>query len=78
MGLYLENKKAKTGTQIECPICHLKFIKKQYSQSFCSLKCKDDFWNRKGDRHTYKDHIEKPYDGADNDQFEDEDLGIHN
>ena len=28
-----------------CPVCGKRFFKKQYSQSFCSLHCKDSFWN---------------------------------
>jgi ribosomal protein L37AE/L43A len=52
MGLYKENKAAKVGEQIECPVCHTKFVKKQYSQAFCSTKCKDAFHNgNDGDRH---------------------------
>ena len=34
IGLYKENKKAKVGTLIECPVCHTKFKKIQYSQAF--------------------------------------------
>lgn len=45
MGLYHDNKGAPIGTIIECPVCHKKFEKKQYSQAFCSLECKDRFWN---------------------------------
>lgn len=52
-GLYKINKMAKVGQEIECPICHTKFTKKQYSQAFCSSQCKDRFWNAKGDRHIY-------------------------
>ena len=48
---YKENKSAKVGTEIVCPICGKSFIKKQYSQAFCCGKCKDNFWNKKGDRH---------------------------
>ena len=35
-GLYKINKEAKVGEIIECPICHNKFAKRQYSQAFCS------------------------------------------
>ena len=53
MELYKDNKNAKVGTIIECPICHTKFKKTQYSQAFCCTKCKDKFHNRyDGDRHT--------------------------
>lgn len=55
-GLYKTNKKAKVGETIECPICHTKFTKKQYSQAFCCTRCKDRFWNAKGDRHLYADY----------------------
>lgn len=54
MGLYKQNKAAKCGTEIECPVCHRKFIKRQYSQAFCSTKCKDKFHNHHNpDRHRY-------------------------
>jgi endogenous inhibitor of DNA gyrase (YacG/DUF329 family) len=82
MGLYKNNKKAKTHSTIECPICHKKFKKVQYSQAFCSGRCKDRFWNSKGDRHIVSpskesiDHI-LDYDGAENDQWGDCDFGIH-
>lgn len=39
------NKKSKVGSMITCPVCGKRFFKKQYSQSFCSLHCKDSFWN---------------------------------
>lgn len=49
---YTINKNAKVGETITCPICGETFIKKQYSQAFCSLKCKNTYWNKtKGDRH---------------------------
>lgn len=46
MGLYKNNKSAKVGTEIECPVCHKRFIKKSYQQAFCCGECKDKFWNR--------------------------------
>ena len=46
MGLYKNNKSAKVGTEIECPVCHKRFIKKSYQQAFCCKDCKDKFWNR--------------------------------
>lgn len=48
---YEVNKDAKVGEEITCPICSQKFIKRQYSQAFCCSKCKDGYWNAKGDRH---------------------------
>jgi hypothetical protein len=48
---YEANKDAKVGTEITCPICGTKFIKRQYAQAFCDTKCKDAFWNAKKDRH---------------------------
>ena len=60
--IYERNKAAKVGAEIICPICGQKFVKKQYSQAFCCGKCKDDFWNTKGDRHRkgyYRDYDEK-------------------
>lgn len=49
---YETNKKAKVGSEITCPICGAKFIKRQYSQAFCCTKCKDSYWNAKKDRHS--------------------------
>ena len=46
MGLYKENKLAAVGTEIECPVCHKRFIKKYYQQAFCDFMCKNNFWNR--------------------------------
>lgn len=43
-GLYKLNKEAKTVEIIECPVCHRKFVKRQYSQAFCCTNCKDKFW----------------------------------
>lgn len=81
MGLYKNNKSAKVGTNIECPVCHTKFIKKQYSQAFCCTRCKDKFHNMNdGDRHKYiyGDNDENgSYDGADDDQWGDCEFGIH-
>lgn len=48
---YLANKQAKVGENITCPVCGSAFTKKQYSQAFCCGKCKDTYWNAKGDRH---------------------------
>lgn len=74
-GLYRSNKEAKVGEAIECPVCHTKFIKRQYSQAFCCGHCKDRFHNmRCKDRHKYNDSgDDNPYDS-----FSDEamDLGI--
>ena len=46
MGLYRNNKSAKVGTEIECPVCHTKLIKKYYQQALCCKECKEKFWNR--------------------------------
>ena len=74
-GLYRSNKEAKVGEAIERPVCHTKFIKRQYSQAFCCGHCKDRFHNmRCKDRHKYNDSgDDNPYDS-----FSDEamDLGI--
>lgn len=43
---YEHNKLAKVGETIICPICGKTFVKKQYSQAFCSLSCKDKFHNK--------------------------------
>lgn len=53
-GLYKTNKEAKVHTIIECPVCHTKFEKIQWSQAFCCTQCKDKFHNmRNPDRHRY-------------------------
>ena len=83
MGLYRKNKIAKVGEIIECPICHTKFKKKQYSQAFCCIQCKDKFHNQvDGDRHklnttAYYISTGDDYEGADDDQWGDMELGIH-
>jgi len=48
---YISNKEASVGKMITCPICGTVFKKIQYSQAFCNRKCKDTYWNAKGDRH---------------------------
>jgi hypothetical protein len=46
------NKAAKVGQMICCPVCGKEFIKKQYSQAFCCLGCKDRYHNTiKGNKH---------------------------
>jgi hypothetical protein len=49
---YKHNKAAKVGTEIKCPVCGSSFQKRQYSQAFCSSKCKNKYWNDlQPDRH---------------------------
>ena len=48
---YLNNKSAKVGDMITCPMCGEVFKKRQYSQAFCCGGCKDSYWNNKKDRH---------------------------
>lgn len=48
---YETNKSAKVGTEIVCPICKTKFVKRQWAQAFCCGTCKDAYWNAKKDRH---------------------------
>lgn len=80
MGLYKTNKQAKTGTIIECPVCHKKFKKIQYSQAFCCGHCKDKYHNmHDGYRHRYSNYnniYPYSYDGADDDQWGDCEFGI--
>ncbi|MDE5998265.1 MAG: hypothetical protein K2G77_08670 [Muribaculaceae bacterium] len=83
-GLYRTNKEAKVHEIIECPVCHTKFEKIQWSQAFCCGQCKDKFHNmrckdkfhnmRCKDRHRYAE----PKDDNPYDSFSDEamDLGI--
>ncbi|WAX17083.1 hypothetical protein PF672P2_00068 [Parabacteroides phage PF672P2] len=62
MGTYEENKQAKVGENLSCPVCSSEFKKKVYSQAFCCGKCKDRYWNGLGDRHRegyYKSYREK-------------------
>jgi ribosomal protein L37AE/L43A len=57
---YLQNKEAKTGETIKCPICGEVFIKKQYSQAFCCKECKGYYRNAaKPDRHKDKNYNHK-------------------
>lgn len=57
---YLQNKEAKTGETIKCPICGDVFIKKQYAQAFCCKECKGYYWNVvKADRHKDKNYHHK-------------------
>lgn len=49
--MYDKNKAAKCGEQLNCPVCNSVFVKKQWQQAFCCGKCKDKFWNARGDRH---------------------------
>ena len=54
---YSQNKEAKIGDTIKCPICGNVFIKKQYSQTFCCKDCKNAYWNSsKPDRHKDKNY----------------------
>lgn len=48
---YTENKAAKVGTELVCPICGKSFTKRQWAQAFCCTDCKNKYWNDKGDRH---------------------------
>ena len=91
MGLDKMNKNAKVGAQMECPVCHKKFKKIQYSQAFCCGRCKDKFHNmHDGDRHINPNYYERyndsrygsrgvwdDYESGDDDQWGDMDLGIH-
>ena len=76
MGLYKNNKKAKVGELIECPVCHKKFKKRQYSQAFCCTKCKDKFHNQiDGDRHEY--YTDRDDDNIDYDDRDEIADGLH-
>lgn len=56
---YTENKSKKVGEMCVCPVCGQTFTKKQWQQAFCCRKCKDEFWNNKGDRHTDPNYYTK-------------------
>lgn len=47
VGNYDLNKSAKVGEKIKCCNCGNEFEKKQYSQVFCKISCKDHYWNKK-------------------------------
>lgn len=42
---YYRSKEEKVGAKIVCANCGKVFSKKTYQHTFCSLKCKDEFWN---------------------------------
>ena len=46
ISLYEYNKKAKIGDPICCAWCGKDLVKSQWSQAFCSEKCKDYYWNK--------------------------------
>lgn len=72
-GLYRLNKEASVGETIECPVCHTKFTKRQYSQAFCCGHCKDRFHNQHNPaRHRYRDS----YNGGLTDHDCDEMYGV--
>lgn len=60
--LYKANKQAKVGEIIECPVCHTKFKKIQWSQAFDCVICKDTYHNKrqpnrhKDGRRYYRDY----------------------
>ena len=41
------NEKAKVGSECRCPMCGKKFIKKVYQQKFCSIRCKNNYHNKR-------------------------------
>jgi len=43
---YEQNKLAKIGEIITCPICGQKELKRTYHHCFCSTRHKDKYWNR--------------------------------
>jgi hypothetical protein len=48
---YNTNKASKVGDACSCPVCGKEFTKTHYAQAFCCGKCKNAYWNAKGDRH---------------------------
>lgn len=57
--LYEYNKTRKIGEHIYCPTCGSEFDKVQWSQAFCSGKCKDDYWNKIRSNHGGKKYLVK-------------------
>jgi len=52
MGRYDQNKSAKIGDVISCPVCDKRFVKRTRDHTFCSNgrrkkggNCKDRYWN---------------------------------
>lgn len=52
MGRYEQNKSAKIGDAINCPVCDKRFVKRTRDHTFCSNgrrkkggNCKDRYWN---------------------------------
>src|SRR5690606_39311056 len=43
---YNHNKKVKVEGKINCVICSKEILKHKPSYVFCSIVCKDDFWNK--------------------------------
>lgn len=41
------NEKARIGADCGCPMCGKKFVKKVYQQKFCSIKCKNNYHNKR-------------------------------
>lgn len=42
---YLIAKNAKKLASVNCPSCGDTFVKDRLPQKFCSIKCKDNYWN---------------------------------
>ena len=59
---YNDNKAAKVGQEIVCPVCGKHFIKRSYQQAFCCGLCKDKYHNqrRKDNGYFRRYNIEHP------------------
>lgn len=42
---YKFNKTAKVESVLNCPSCKNLMVKNTYQKTFCSIKCKDLYWN---------------------------------
>ena len=61
---YLLNKDAKVGETIKCCVCGEAFVKRQYSQAFCSPNCKDTYWNAKNSNRHKDSNYHRKYNNS--------------
>lgn len=76
---YKTAKAAKVGDVVKCAHCGKEFVKCYYQEAFCCPKCKDDYWNKKGDRHKggktyYKEYNYKHHERLQSDNQYNEDV----
>ena len=62
---YKKSKQIEVGENINCVVCSSEFTKKKASYVFCSLQCKDDFWNKIDPRKRNSKRGKTQYNNAD-------------